>query len=408
VRVAVVGAGLAGLAGAVDLARAGTDVTVFEGRDRVGGRAWSSLLPDGARYERGGEFIEAGYDHFRARAHEYGLGLTEHGFAFAAREVHVDGRRLPALLLEAEATLARTVRSLGDGVAGLSAADALARAPLDGLSRRALARRLEGTYTVELERVSAARLCDADLRAGEAAVEEPSSRLSAGNDALALALARELGERVRLECPVDALSAGDDAVTVTAAGVTERFDRAVLALPLPLALALLPALSARRSYGRLVFGVASKLHIPLSAPAPPGAVQSLEAAFWSWTAAAAAGAPGTIASAFAGGARADAALALERGPAQWRAALADLRPELALGKGAVLTRWGAEPLTAGSYSCHPPGWSARDDEAVAAPHGRIHLAGEQTAAEFAGTLEGALRSGARAASEVLAARTSGS
>jgi monoamine oxidase len=400
-RAAVVGAGLAGLACAVDLARAGIDVTVFEARDRVGGRAWSGVMPDGARFERGGEFIEAGYDHFRRRALEYGLPFAAHGFAFAAREVRRDGERLPSLLLEAEATLAATVRSLGAGAASVSAADVLVRAPLDPLARFALLRRLEGTYTVELDRVSASWLVV--TRAGDGA-EEPSTRLAAGNDALAVALAAELGERVRLGCPVGDLRDEPGGIAVAAPGVSERFDRAVLALPLPPGLALLPALRERSSYARLVFGLASKLHVPLAGPSAPSAVQSLEAAFWTWTAS---GAP-TIASSFAGGPHAHVALAIEHGPERWRAALLELRPELVAAEGAVLTRWGDEQHSAGSYSCHPPGWTQRDDEAVAAPHGRIHLAGEHTAGEFGGTLEGALRSGARAAGEVLAeARSSG-
>jgi protoporphyrinogen oxidase len=39
--VAVIGAGIAGLAAAHDLRRAGSVPTVFEERDRVGGRVWT-------------------------------------------------------------------------------------------------------------------------------------------------------------------------------------------------------------------------------------------------------------------------------------------------------------------------------------------------------------------------------
>lgn len=255
---------------------------------------------------------------------------------------------------------------------------------------------------MELDRVSAAWLSAAAARAGGVDAAQPSVRLAAGNDALAVALAAELGERVRLGLAIRELRDDGDAVALAASGAREHFDRAVLALPLPLGLALAPALRERPSYARLVFGVASKLHVPLAAPTPPVAVQSLEAAFWTWTASGVAGTPSTIASSFAGGARAQAALAIERGAERWRSAVLELRPELLPAEGAVLTRWGDEQYGAGSYACHPPGWSQRDDEAVAAPLGRIHLAGEHTAAEFCGTLEGALRSGARAASEVLA------
>ena len=41
-RVIVVGAGIAGLAAARKLVRAGSDVTVLEGRTRNGGRIWTS------------------------------------------------------------------------------------------------------------------------------------------------------------------------------------------------------------------------------------------------------------------------------------------------------------------------------------------------------------------------------
>ena len=384
-RVAVVGAGLAGLACAVDLARAGADVTVFEARDRVGGRVWSGVMPDGARFERGGEFIEAGYDDVRRRAAEYDLPLVPQGFAFAAREVRSGGRTQPTLLLQAERELAATVDALGtDAAASTTAAEALARTPLEPLARRALRRRLEGTYTVGLDRVSAAWLSSAEQRA--AGTAEASARLADGNDALAKAMASELGERVRLGCAIRELSQVED------------FDRVVLAVPLPVAIGgLLPALRERGSYGRLQWGVAAKLHVPLAEPAAAGAVQALGAAFWTWTTDAS-----TVAASFAGGLDALESLAIRIGPERWRAALRGLRPELGLLGKAVLTTWREDdPWCGGSYACHPPGWSQRDDEAVAAPCGRIHLAGEHTAAEFCGTMEGALRSGGRAASEVL-------
>jgi monoamine oxidase len=381
-RVAVVGAGFTGLACAVDLARAGVDVTVFEARNRVGGRVWSDVMPDGARFERGGEFIEAGYDHLRRRAAEYDLPLVPQGFAFAAREVRSGGQTLPTLLLEAERMLATTVDALGPDAADISAAEALAGTPLDPLARRALQRRLEGTYTLELDRVSASWLSSAELRA--AGSEEASARLAGGNDALAKAMASELGERVRLGSAVRELRDLD-------------CDRAVLAVPLPIAIDMLPALRERESYGRLQWGVAAKLHVPLGERAPAAAVQALGAAFWTWT-----GTASTVAASFAGGRDALESLAIRIGCERWRAALQGLRPELALRGDAVLTDWWHDPWCGGSYACHPPGWSSRDDGAVAAPSGRIHLAGEHTAAAFCGTMEGALRSGARAAAEVLA------
>ncbi|HVT40070.1 MAG TPA: FAD-dependent oxidoreductase [Gemmatimonadaceae bacterium] len=58
-RVAVMGAGLAGLVAAYELAAAGYDVTVFEARTRPGGRVWTIREPfsDGLHAEAGAMFI---------------------------------------------------------------------------------------------------------------------------------------------------------------------------------------------------------------------------------------------------------------------------------------------------------------------------------------------------------------
>ena len=53
----VVGAGLAGLAAARDLALAGVDVQVLEARGRPGGRVEQATLPDGRLVQLGGELI---------------------------------------------------------------------------------------------------------------------------------------------------------------------------------------------------------------------------------------------------------------------------------------------------------------------------------------------------------------
>lgn len=63
-RVAVIGAGLAGLSAAIYLERNGTDVTVFEASDRVGGRVTTDLI-DGFRCDRGFQVINPNYSEIR-------------------------------------------------------------------------------------------------------------------------------------------------------------------------------------------------------------------------------------------------------------------------------------------------------------------------------------------------------
>ncbi|MFI5977627.1 flavin monoamine oxidase family protein [Streptomyces sp. NPDC051452] len=73
--VIVLGAGLAGLAAARDLAAGGTDVLVLEARDRVGGRVEQIRTPDGRTVQLGGEVVGRGHTAYLQLAGELGLKL---------------------------------------------------------------------------------------------------------------------------------------------------------------------------------------------------------------------------------------------------------------------------------------------------------------------------------------------
>ncbi len=73
--VAVLGAGLAGLSAARDLARGGADVVVLEARERPGGRVEAVALPDGRVVQAGGEVFGASHDCYRRLVDELGLAV---------------------------------------------------------------------------------------------------------------------------------------------------------------------------------------------------------------------------------------------------------------------------------------------------------------------------------------------
>jgi monoamine oxidase len=76
-RVAIIGAGLAGLTAAYRLKQAGITATVYEANTRLGGRCWSNRtsFADGQIAERGGEFIDQSHANIRQLAQELGLTL---------------------------------------------------------------------------------------------------------------------------------------------------------------------------------------------------------------------------------------------------------------------------------------------------------------------------------------------
>jgi monoamine oxidase len=96
-KVIVVGAGLAGLSAAYELAHKGFYVTVYEARNRVGGRVWSRTdIVKGKTLEAGGELIGSNHTLWLYYAHRFRLRkkfteVTE----YANAAVHLNGRTLP-------------------------------------------------------------------------------------------------------------------------------------------------------------------------------------------------------------------------------------------------------------------------------------------------------------------------
>ena len=74
-RIAIVGAGMAGLNAAYKLKQAGLTATIFEGANRTGGRMFTAknLLADGLTTELGGEFIDSNHEEMLNLMTEFGL-----------------------------------------------------------------------------------------------------------------------------------------------------------------------------------------------------------------------------------------------------------------------------------------------------------------------------------------------
>ena len=93
--VIIVGAGLAGLVAARILQRRGCTVSVFEARERIGGRVWTRHDGFGGMHgEAGGELIDADQKEIRNLARE--LGLSEQRIlrgGFVHYRLGQDGRR---------------------------------------------------------------------------------------------------------------------------------------------------------------------------------------------------------------------------------------------------------------------------------------------------------------------------
>jgi monoamine oxidase len=265
-------------------------------------------------------------------------------------------------------------------------------------AREAILARVEISCANTADRVEAADLT------GVAHIDrEPSPSIAGGNQRLPLALAEELGDAVRLDSAARVIAWGEGGARVATDGGSVEADVAVVAVPAGVldAITFDPPLpdAVRNALGLVEYGHAAKLFVPLREPAPPRAVMSVPDRYWCWTATGDGDEPQPVVSAFAGSRPALDALGVDDGPGRWLDSLARLRDDLELDRdGAVLSTWEDDPWARAAYSTSPPPEVAA---AVERPTGPLAFAGEHTAGEHHALMEGAIRSGRRAARSLL-------
>jgi len=441
VDVLVVGAGLAGLAAARHARAAGASVLVLEARDRVGGRTLNEPLGgDGKVVEVGGQWIGPTQHRLRELAEELGVDTFptwsegENVIAWRGSVRRYRGtipRINPAVLVDVQQAQSRL-----DAMARRIDAEAPWRSPravkLDGVTFATWLRRGVVTsgarelLSIACRAVWAAEPRDIsllhflfyvrsaggldDLLATEGGAQE--ARFVGGSQLLSLRMAGELGDAVRLSTPVRSVRWSAEGAEVE--GVTAR--QVVFAMPpvLTARIAYAPALPGYRDQltQRMIQGTVWKCMAVYHEPfwrreglSGQGIADSGPVAL-TFDNSPPDGSPGVLLG-FLEGEEARRAGLLEAGERRARIldAFARLfgerarRPERYIEKS-----WAEEEWTRGCYGCYLPtgGWTSYGP-ALRAPIGPLRWAGAETATIWSGYMDGAVRSGERAAAEALRA-----
>ncbi|PAP99441.1 flavin monoamine oxidase family protein [Mesorhizobium mediterraneum] len=231
--VVIVGAGFTGLSAALELKKAGVDFLLLEARDRVGGRVESMEIGLGERVDSGGQFLCEDMPELMALVEARGKTLVE---------TYVKGEFITQPRMSAQQADRAYLGSMAirdrmnaiapdePDIAGLTVAVWLDRQPDPDQAKAAFRSMIEGLWCQALEKLPLWHLIDNDRRITNE-VSELQYFVRETMQSLADDLAGDLGDRVRLNTPVETIEHGPEGVRlVSAMGVVEARS-ALVAVP---------------------------------------------------------------------------------------------------------------------------------------------------------------------------------
>ena len=406
--VIVIGAGVAGLAAARRVHDAGRNVLVCEARDRIGGRVWSDASDPTCAIELGAEYIHGDDVSTWQFVRQLGLATTIAG-RWDGRRIWHNAQLQHAVALFATDASLPPLTTIEEQIATYAGPDISFAQWLDDNEYQGLARHLadirlahSAATTPELASIYAMQ---ADILQGEH-LGGNDHHIVGGYAPIVTALAQSLS--ICFQCVVTAIrEAGDQCRVTLADGAVLTAKRVIVTIPLALlkigSIAFDPPLPAAKVQAIRQIDMHGGIKIALRFR---DRLWDDTASFFSlvdpapvwWTAAP--GAPYLMG--FFTGPRAAHIGAVTDPLATCLDLLTTVFGDVVREQlvGWRMINWSVDPWSLGAYSSVPVGAHGLRP-ALAAPHGRVHFAGEATAVDgHSASVHGAISSGWRAVAEI--------